>query len=373
MLPERKGILIEPYGLQHIPAVQAFNQRLQKGNQSILAPESPISPWLPRGHHNALYQDYYVAWDGQHVRGCYVLKWQPFWLQNRIENIADYQLPISEGIVDPTYAMVGVSLLKDALRRSPKLFALGLGWRSEPVVRFLAAMRWLLIDCPFFFSVVRPFRFLRGMKYLRTRASRRFLLDLAAFTGLGSLGLRAVQRIRRRVGLPAHTVSPVNGFGDWANGIWEASRDAYTLIAQRDAGILNVLYPADDSRFIRLRVEMRGEPVGWAVLLNTPMREDKYFGDLRVGSLVDCLALPGHEMLVVAASRQFLARAGVDLVVTNLLAPSWCAAARADGFLEGPSNFILAISPVLAEQLQPKGDVARIHMTRGDGDGPIHL
>ena len=33
--------------------------------------------------------------------------------------------------------------------------------------------------------------------------------------------------------------------------------------------------------------------VGWAVVLYVPMQGHNYFGNMRVGSLIDCLALPG--------------------------------------------------------------------------------
>jgi hypothetical protein len=372
MPPERKGVVVERYEAQHIPAVRALNERLRGANQTLRIPESEVPEWLPRGRHHALYQDYYVARDADAVRGCFILKWQPFAVAGRLENIAAYQFPVSEGIIERAHAMIGVHLLKDALRRSPQLFMLGLGGRGNPAAQLLSALKWTLIDCPFFFHVARPYRFLRGMRYLRARPGRRLIVDAAAFTGLGSIGIRAVHWWRRRGRALAHTAVVVNDFGAWADRIWAESSTAYTFIAQRDASILNVLYPAHDARFTRLRIDVDGTPAGWAVVLNTPMQAHKYFGDLRVGSLADCLALPGHERTVVAAARRFLARGGADVVVTNQLAPPWCAACRDEGFLTGPSNFILALSPRLAERLQPL-DTARIHMTRGDGDGPINL
>ena len=58
-------------------------------------------------------------------------------------------------------------------------------------------------------------------------------------------------------------------------------------IAKRDAATLDCLYPPSDPRFIRIRTDH-----GWAVLLDTPMSAHKQFGDLRVGTIVDCLAPP---------------------------------------------------------------------------------
>jgi hypothetical protein len=44
------------------------------------------------------------------------------------------------------------------------------------------------------------------------------------------------------------------------------------------------------------------------------------------------------------------------------------------GYFSGPSRYIIALSPKLSkhlEPLEPKKD--GFHITRGDGDGPIHL
>jgi hypothetical protein len=152
------------------------------------------------------------------------------------------------------------------------------------------------------------------------------------------------------------------------------ARDHYAMIAVRDAAILNTLYPNSDKRFRRIRVLRRGAVVGWAVVMSTQMRDHSYFGDMRVGSVVDCLAVPGAEPQVVAMATQYLVWHRVDIIVTNQLHDAWCKAFARNGYLHGPSNFLFAVSPKLAETLHPfEVNVSRVHMTRGDGDGPIHL
>ena len=148
------------------------------------------------------------------------------------------------------------------------------------------------------------------------------------------------------------------------------------MIAVRDSTILNVLYPVDNTRFIRLQVARRGKPIGWAVLLDTQMVGHKQFGGMRVGMVVDCLAEPGDELTVAAMATRHLAHRGVDLIVTNQLHRDWCNAFARNGFLEGPSNVaceIFTTSPTLAARLEPfEATAGRIHMTYGDGDGPIN-
>jgi hypothetical protein len=69
-----------------------------------------------------------------------------------------------------------------------------------------------------------------------------------------------------------------------------------------------------------------------------------------------------------------MASQGADLVIVNHSNTAWVEAFRAAGFLTGPSNYMLAMSKHLNESVRaiPGGD-EHIHVTRGDGDGRIHL
>ena len=84
---------------------------------------------------------------------------------------------------------------------------------------------------------------------------------------------------------PVHTRARL--FPAWADKVWGRSQLEYALLAERDAATLDQLYPSSDPRF--LRVHAVG---GWAVLLDTRMQDHKQFGDMRVGTIVDCLAPP---------------------------------------------------------------------------------
>jgi hypothetical protein len=102
------------------------------------------------------------------------------------------------------------------------------------------------------------------------------------------------------------------------------------------------------------------------------MRGHKQFGDLRVGTIVDCLAPPEDAAVVVRTATRVLEERGVDLIVSNQLHQTWSRALAAAGFRQAPTNFLLAMSPALAARMENHGD-REIHMNRGDGDGPIHL
>lgn len=370
------ALKIERYEQVHVEGVRALNRRLNDGGEPVRFPESPVPSWLPPRPGAPLWQEYFVVRDGECIRGGYILKPQPFRVAGETLLVADYQLPVSEGTVDSRFGLVGLMTTKDALRRQPLLFGLGMGGTEETVAKLLEVLRFRLVGCPFLFLPVRPARFLRGIRILRRSPVRRLALDVAALSGAGWAGLKVLsaRRRRRAEGERELAYDTVSAFGEWCDRIWEEARDAYKLIAVRDEAVLRTLYPGDSVRFIRLCVRRGGNVVGWAVLLDTQMEGHKHFGDLRVGTVVDALAVPGEEALVVQAAVRHLAREGVDLIVTNQLARRWCDAFRSSGFLDGPTNFIFAASPALAERIAPFDENARhIHMTRGDGDGPIHL
>jgi len=166
----------------------------------------------------------------------------------------------------------------------------------------------------------------------------------------------------------------VSEFGDAVDSIFTAERDAYVLVADRGGDALRRIYPSDEDAFIRLEVVREGRVVGWAVVLDAAMRDNKYFGNMRVGSIADCFAAPDDASSVVSAADAYLTLRGVDLVVSNQLHPAWCDALKAAGYQEGPSNFFFYYSEGLAEDLR---DIPAwrdgAHVNRGDGEGPGHL
>jgi hypothetical protein len=167
--------------------------------------------------------------------------------------------------------------------------------------------------------------------------------------------------------LPPGEVDLAPRFAPWADEVWQRSRSAYALLAGRDAATLDQLYPASDPRFLRVRAAG-----GWAVLLDTQMKGHKQFGDMRVGTIVDCLAPLASAGAVIRAGASVLEQRGVDLIVSNQLHAAWGQALVESGFRTGPSNYLLALSPSSSRPTIGAGH-DQFHFNRGDGDGPIHL
>jgi hypothetical protein len=307
------------------------------------------------------------------VRGGYLLLMREFFLGGRVRTVAHCRLPVSEGLIDRAYSSVGMRLLRSAVQQQPLVFALGMGGMHNPLPRLLDALGWRLWPVPFYFKAIRPTRCLRQIQALRASTIRRVLTDTAAATGLGWIGLKTVQTLRSRAH-GAVRCETVTEFGAWADEIWEDCAKQYAMIATRDSRTLNQMYPASSARFIRLRAKDGGRMSGWVVVLDTQMYGDRHFGNLRVGTIADCLAPPEFVSTSILAATRALQERGVDLIISNQMHVDWGAALRRAGFLRGPSNFIFAASKQLAEALSPfEAACRRSHMNRGDGDGPVNL
>ena len=356
------SILIRPYAEADIPAVLDFNRRLSAGGaaEQLVFPEHPLPRWLPKVDGSQIYNQFFLAIEEDAVRGAYAIKMQDFSFHGQTQAIGYYHHPLSEGIVNKSYAAVGALVLRDALQQEPVMYALGMEGYDKPLPKMLKAMGWKDFLAPFYFKVIHPSRFLREMEMLRVSAGRRLLMDLAAFTGTGWIGIRAAQ-FRR----PARVVyERIREFDRWVDRIWETAKSAYAMTAVRDCDALCTLYPAENSRFPRLRV---GD-IGWAVVAE--QSKNPKYGNLRVGVILDCFASPEHARTIVNAAARELEREGVDLIVSNQSDVRWGHAFHSAGFLRGPSTFIFAASKKLTAKLAPfEANKDSIHVSRADGDG----
>lgn len=354
--------------------MKAFNQRLAAGGVApeFFFPESNIPYWLPKLEGRRIYQEYYLAVDGDFVRGGFILKYQDFSFAGAKQALVYYHLPVSEGIVNKTYASVGVLMLRSALKMQPNLFALGMGAFDRPLPTMLKAMGWSLSAVPFYFKIDHPNAFLREIAPLRQSPFRRAAARVALLTGAGHVGIKLLHRLRTK-STSRGVAESITAFDTWADDLWAQCATHYPMVADRGANVLNVLYPTNKN-FVRIRVMQKSQVIGWAVALDTQMRDNKYFGNLRVGTIADGFALPENAAAVIAAATQALEERGVDLIIANHSHAAWGTAFRANGFLQGPSNFIFAASKALSEKLAPfEKRQNHVYFMRGDGDGPVNL
>lgn len=372
------SIRILPHAAQHAPAVERFNRRMAEGGSPWGFYVDPQPDWIAPRPGQTVWREYHLAVDDDgEVRGAFALKPQDWWVQGRTEVVTDWQGPFSEGSVNVQYNTLGLRMIRDMLKKRPLLYSWGHGGNEQPVVQMLQKMGWVMHQTPFCLLILKPSRFLRLNALLRTSAARRLAFDIAAVTGVGHLLLKAMHlalRLRHGRRFRAEAVE-VAEFGPWADALWERCKDRYSALAWRDAASMNALLPAGAwPPGIRLRVDRAGQTIGWAVVMDTQMRGEHRFGDLRVGSVVDCLADPADTGDVVAVATRFLRQRGVDIVVSNQAHPAWAGGFAQNGYAVLPDKRMFAPSPALRALLEPFDETARgLHLTNMDGHGPMAL
>jgi hypothetical protein len=366
-------LVVRPYLAHDIEGVRAFNRRLAVGGIEFQFPETHISRDFPPLHGRLISQEHFVAVDETGaVRGAYILKTEPFWIEGREQLVCNFQLPLSEGIIDKKWAMAGVRLLTDALKRNPLLYCLGMGGTARALPQMLARFGWDLLEVPFYFRVLQGTNFARELQAVGGPTAS--ALRLAARMGLASMGtkgwnlwsrIRAPSRSRR------NDVEIVEEYSLEVDANRIALLKDISCAAVRSSATLAERFLKDDKRFLRL--VLRGphaQVEGWALVGLSQLKNHKQFGDMRLGSIIDGMASEGAEAALIQECLRVLGDLGADLVVSNQTNRRWCTALEDNFFVSGPSNFALARSPKLAA-LAP--DSSRLHFTRGDGDGPINL
>ena len=362
-------------------ALAAFNVRLAASGSNFRFPPPPDRDVATPVFHQGLKEVRYLALEegsaeGTTVRGAYAMKFQEFWLSGDVIPVVDLRLPVSESIVDRSYSHVALALLFNAQKRQPVMYGLGMGGFHEPIARLLKAAGWRMFSVPFHFQVIHPFPFLRNIVHLRNSAAARVGCDLLAYSGLGWLSVAALKILHPRRVPESESVRAevVEDFGSWADDVWEAGKSHYGFCSLRDAATLRRMYPCQVPNCARLKISAQGRPIGWSLVLNTALSDHAYFGNMRLGSIVDCFAEPQNAAYVLDQSREYLMQQGADLIVSNQSHRAWREAFQRCGFLTGPSNFLFASSRALTEAMERnRVSPDDVHVNRGDGDGPINL
>lgn len=352
-------------------AVRAFNARLKEAGVPFVFPAVTKELMQREQGLDSPYQTAYVVGDGDGVHGGYILKQERLFAARDSFAAGNYQLPLSEGIINRKYAVVGLQLIKDALARQSRLYCLGMGSTARPLPQLLRRLGWRVSKVPFLFRIERAGTFSSQIRWLRERAAFRHALDLARATGLLAAYVGAA-RIRRRifgVRIPADvSSSEVDVLPAEIDELFLRVRGDYGLLCDRRAAAMNKKLPSDP-KLSRLVLHRSGKLAGWVVISASHLSDHKQFGNMTVGCIVDGLAAPRDVAVLSAVACKRLEAAACDLLVSNQSHPAWIAALRQHGFLRGPSNFVLALSPELTACVP--GTLA--HFTRADGDGPINL
>jgi len=354
--------------------IQEFNNELKSHgyNFKLTLESNNIS-----NENNFIFKRQFILTESNNfIRAGYTLKYQWFKINNETIQIGYYYNPITAGLFNKKYNVCGILLLKDAHKKNSNLFSLGMGGYSEALPKLLKVMSWHLKKVPFFFKIINPYTFLQNINYLKKSIFKSFIINLFAKSGLGWIFIKLIffiinlnsVRFKKKI----ITVNEVEIFNKEVNDVWENTKKNVYFSAVRNEEYLKTLY--SDKKFIKLRFSSGGEIVGWSISLCNKLEKHKYFGHMKLGSIVDCLSVEGYESSIINKTSNILKKKGADLIVSNQSHLFWQNAFKRNSFMNGPSNFIFASSENLSKKFKNvENEEKYIHVTRGDGDGPINL
>ena len=356
------------------PRVEAFNRRLAAGGERYhrLSIEKPFRTMAHRDD-AAISVDRLFCLDGGEIRGGVGVKQMGFRINGRPDQVACSVYPLSEGIINPAYNMVGLLIHAELMRRYPLKYRL-----ASKNVNELDGSHDLPVS--FHWCVLRAHPFLRNLAYLRRSVPWRLLLDVLAFSGLGTVGLKLFTKIQKLRGREPNVsnliVQRFDRWESWADEVWAAARDSYSLVGDRSCNALQLLYPEGNPHLIKLRFlsKQTERLLGWAVVTSTLHKDHKYFGNMVLGAIVDMFALPDDCQSIVNGALHTLRSLQSDVVVVNHSDQRWNVAFDKAGMLPWKSNLFLSLSPQLRMRFHPLEDYSsRFFFTRGDGHGPTSL
>jgi hypothetical protein len=292
------------------------------------------------------------------------LKHEQFLLNGRQIQLGWLQGPVAESAVRKDLRGLGKIMVSDATARYPMQISWGANSIAAPSVG----------DSPMLLRIVRKGRFLRRAPVAHQRRALRPFVSIATALGVGQAAIALAQAgaALRPAKVHPFTAAEHREFGQWADEVWEKARSAYALIAVRDAHTLNrVMPPGQWPDAIPLEVRVDGRVVGWAALRDRTLEGDPLFGDLRAGSVIDALAIPGFEATVAAAAVRRLQARGVDLIGACFLHPRWISAFQRAGCLAIPKRRNIGFSK---EMIEAAGGLdvlmSGTHLALIDSDGP---
>jgi hypothetical protein len=367
-----------------VGAAEAFNRRLRQAGTGLSVFATTPNRDRGDGPPAPMELERFVGVDsGGEVRGAYSLRWQFLWLRGERFLGAAPGYPVSEGVIDRRYAMVGVSVLRDAVRRCEYLYALGSNGRTGNWFRVAQHTGWSIADVPFLFRVINGARFFRRLPQMQGRVERRALATIGSATGLAQVATRLLHAgcaLRNHgsssLRQPSDvTVDCVRTLAEAADEVWPRVSSRYAFCVVRDAAHVEPCYPPDRTDLDRLVVRHRGRIVGWAVVMTRGLsRLRAYLGDIVPGLVVDAFGEPAHASEIVGAATAHLADRDVDVVITNTSHRDWCSGYKCKGFIAWPSQFPLLASRALAGRIGELDAVMpQMHLSRGDSDGVHYL
>jgi len=264
--------------------------------------------------------------------------------------------------------LVGPLLVREATRALDCALSL---FVEPPVQRILTGMKWSHRGVLSEYLRVLDARALT--RNVRLGALRRLSAPARTLAGWGLALLqrgRTLQTLHARPKGARAEVREESGFAVGFDALWHSVRDRFGACVSRDRESLRRRYGGRPERYRVLTCREGQRLLGYCIVKVKQFSGDSRMGDLRIGTIVDCLFDPSSpEVLqsLLSEAMSLFKRESVHAVLCTASHATVIRVLRANGFLAIPGNLHFALhnrtpGPVLDVPLDAW------HLMRGDSD-----
>ena len=262
--------------------------------------------------------------------------------------------------------LVGPLLIKEASRTLDCALSL---FVEPPVLRILTGMKWTHCGIvPQYLRVLQPLEVGRNLQLGRFEGR-----GPLARTGVGwglaicQAALLGVSRLKRPGGGTGE-VREEQGLDGAYDELWRSVRGRFGTCVARDREYLQRRYGARPERYRILGCRRGGRLLGYCVLKTKRFSGDARMGDIKLGTIVDCLFDPDSTAApasLFATAVQAFRHDGMHAVLCTASHASVARALRSTGFFAIPGNLHFALYTRRPMREVP---IEGWHLMRGDSD-----
>jgi hypothetical protein len=280
--------------------------------------------------------------------------------------------------------LVGPLLIKEVNRHLDCALSL---FVEPPVLRILSGLKWVHKGVlPQYLRVLNARGVSRNLQLLGVKVLASSTGDTARAVSLGFVesmirafagwalaigqaiwvGMTVVSRPRAAL----LEVREEQGFDDSYNMLWQALSGQFGACLARDQKYLQGRFGRDPDRYRVLGCRRENRLLGYCVVKTRQFSRDPRMGNMKMGTIVDCLfdpAAPGVFQALLDSVIETCAREGVDAVLCTASHGAVRRLLRRNGFLAIPGNLNFAYHNRTNVPLQDI-PLESWHLMRGDSD-----
>jgi hypothetical protein len=280
--------------------------------------------------------------------------------------------------------LVGPLLIKEVNRILDCALSL---FAEPPVLRILTGLKWVHRGIlPQYLRVLNARAVSRNLQLTGFRGLSLHAGDPSGSTrvgfmeplarSLGGWGIALGQAMwlgLTRLGRPGHTPMQVReerDFDDSYDDLWQAVGGRFGACLARDRTYLQGRFGANPQRYRLLGCRQQDRLLGYCIVKTRQFSADSRMGNMKVGTIVDCLfdpVAPAALQALLAAAVKLCAREKVDAVLCTASHAAVRRLLRANGFFSIPGNLNFALhnrTPLPIQDIP----LDSWHLMRGDSD-----